>query len=230
MSAPRITKRTVDGLRAGTSEYFHWDSDLSGFGVRVRPTGAKSYVLKYRAGIALLAVCPIRLKNFAALALGTTFKEVDGRWWIVLPASATKSRRAEERCVPEWLNAAIEVYLNQSRPVLLGSEPPTNALWVSSSTGCAMTAKNLGTLISRVTLQTVGVYVSPHLFRTAAASTAAVYGGNTPYLASAVLNHTDPQTAEEHYNRASSMRASQIYSEIITDYLRTGGPQSSSSE
>jgi hypothetical protein len=36
--------------------------------------------------IALLAVCPIRLKNFAALALGTTFNDVDGRWWIALRA------------------------------------------------------------------------------------------------------------------------------------------------
>src|SRR5262249_29250854 len=50
MSAHRITKRTVDGLRPRASEYFHWDSELSGFGVRIRPTGAKSYVLKYRAG------------------------------------------------------------------------------------------------------------------------------------------------------------------------------------
>jgi hypothetical protein len=32
--------------------------------------------------IALLAVCPIRLKNFAALAIGHTFKEIHGSWWI----------------------------------------------------------------------------------------------------------------------------------------------------
>jgi integrase len=78
-----------------------------------------------------------------------------------------------------------------------------------------MTPKNLGILISKITLETLGVDVSPHLFRTAAASTAAVYGGQTPYLASAVLGHTDPRVTEEHYNRASSVSASRVYSEIL---------------
>ena len=129
----------------------------------------------------------------------------------------TKSGRPDERPVPAWLNRYIEVYLNQSRPVLLGSRPPTNALWISSTTGGRMTTKSLGTLISKITHETIGVDVSPHLFRTAAASTAAAYGGNTPHLASAVLNHTDPRVTEEHYNRATSMGASRIYAEIISN-------------
>src|SRR5262249_18092357 len=126
--------------------------------------------------IALLALCPIRLKNFAAPEIGQTFKEVHGRWWIALPGNMTKSRRPDERQVPTWLNRCIDVYLNQSRPLLLKSGPPTNALWISSTTGGRLTAKNLGTLISKITLETIGVDVSPHLFRTAAASTAAAYG------------------------------------------------------
>ena len=74
--------------------------------------------------------------------------------------------------------------------------------------------------MSKLTLQTLGVDVSPHLFRTAAASTAAAYGTDTPHLASAVLNHTDSRVAEEHYNRASSMNASKIYGEIVSELLR----------
>jgi integrase len=83
-----------------------------------------------------------------------------------------------------------------------------------------MTTKNMGILISKITLETVGVDVSPHLFRTAAASTAAAYGGNTPHLASALLSHTDPRVTEEHYNRASSVSASKIYADIINSLLR----------
>jgi integrase len=137
-----------------------------------------------------------------------------------LPGTVTKSRRPDERRVPEWLNSSIDLYLNQSRPVLLRSRSTTSALWISSRTGGPITTKNLGTLISRVTLETLGVDVSPHLFRTAAASTAAAYGGNTPHLASALLNHTDPRVTEEHYNRASSVSASKIYAEIIDSYLQ----------
>ena len=50
MASQRITKRVVDGLKARGSEYAVWDAQMPGFGVRVRPTGAKSYVVVYRAG------------------------------------------------------------------------------------------------------------------------------------------------------------------------------------
>ncbi|AUH66044.1 tyrosine-type recombinase/integrase [Paracoccus zhejiangensis] len=46
----RITKRSVDALRATGARYIAWDTALSGFGVRVGPTGSKTYVLKYRVG------------------------------------------------------------------------------------------------------------------------------------------------------------------------------------
>jgi integrase len=50
MTGQRITKRTVDALKANGSEFTVWDAAVSGFGVRVRPTGAMSYVVVYRAG------------------------------------------------------------------------------------------------------------------------------------------------------------------------------------
>jgi integrase len=50
LASQRITKRVVDNLKAHASEYAVWDAQLPGFGVRVRPTGAKSYVVVYRAG------------------------------------------------------------------------------------------------------------------------------------------------------------------------------------
>ena len=168
--------------------------------------------------IALLALCPIRVKNFAGLEIGQTFKDIKGRWWIALPGHLTKSGRPDERRVPEWLNRYIDLYLSQSRPVLLGSRSPTSALWISSTTGRGMTTKNLGTLISKVTLETVGVDVSPHLFRMAAASTAAIYGGNTPHLASALLNHTDRRVTEEHYNRANTASAAVAYAQMIAGF------------
>lgn len=50
MAAGRITKRTVDALRATGKEYVQWDGELTGFGVRVRPGGSKSFVAVYRTG------------------------------------------------------------------------------------------------------------------------------------------------------------------------------------
>jgi site-specific recombinase XerD len=168
--------------------------------------------------IALLAASPIRIKNFAELEIGKTFKEINGRWWVCLPASKTKSHRIDERRVPKYLNKIIEFYLTQARPRLIGSKSSSNWLWISSRTGGRFTTKNLGTLISKITLQTIGIDVSPHLFRTAAATSSALYGGSTPHLASAVLSHTDPRVTYEHYNRASSVNAARAYAAIVRQY------------
>jgi site-specific recombinase XerD len=165
--------------------------------------------------IALLADRPIRLKNFSALELGTSFKQIGGTWWITLPPSSTKSRRPDERPVAVWLNAYIDLYVNDSRPFLLGQTPYTNALWLSSTTGRPMTKKKVGSLISQITFETLGVALSPHLFRTSGATVAAVESRNLPHLASALLGHIDPRATEEHYDRASSFEAARIYAEII---------------
>ena len=50
MAGGRITKRTVDALKTTGREYVQWDEELKGFGVRVRPSGAKSFIAVYRTG------------------------------------------------------------------------------------------------------------------------------------------------------------------------------------
>jgi site-specific recombinase XerD len=165
--------------------------------------------------IVLLALCPMRIKNFAALEIGRTLKEVNGSWWIALSKSDTKAKSPEERRVPRRFNDVIDLYLDQSRPILMRSAGSTNALWISSRTGQRFTTKNLGILISKITLDTLGVDVSPHLFRTAAATTSAMYGSDTPHLASGVLGHRDRRVTQEHYIRATSINAAKIYAEII---------------
>ena len=47
---PRLTKRIVDAAEIRASEYFIWDDDIPGLGLRVLPSGRKGYVVQYRAG------------------------------------------------------------------------------------------------------------------------------------------------------------------------------------
>jgi site-specific recombinase XerD len=169
--------------------------------------------------IALLALHPIRIKNFAALAVADTFININGRWWLHIPSEDTKSHRVDERQVPDFITDAVNDYVKSHRAVLCRGDAEHAALWVSSTTGRQLTTKNLGTLISKLTRETIGVDVSPHLFRTAGASTAAVYGGKNPHLASALLNHRDPRVTEEHYNRATTFSAGDEYA-LITQFYR----------
>lgn len=44
----KLTKTVVDNAKPGEARYCMWDSETKGFGLRIQPTGAKSYVFLYR--------------------------------------------------------------------------------------------------------------------------------------------------------------------------------------
>src|SRR5262249_12056346 len=134
-----------------------------------------------RLMIALLALHQIRLKNFAVLDIGRSFKKVGNSWWIVLSNLETKEKRADERPVDKCLTTWIDRYLNIHRPVLARTDDAPTALWLSSNDGGPMSYSGVERAISATTLATVGINGSPHLFRTPAAATAAVSAGNTPH-------------------------------------------------
>ena len=192
--------------------------------------------------IALLALCPIRLKNFAALELQSSFRRVGPDWWIVLDRKETKSGRPDERRVPVDLDAALETYLLVHRPVLASADHGekdlrrcadvsassadllaniAGPLWLSSNTGRRMTYHGVERSISESTRLTLGVPISPHLFRTCAATSIYAHAGDNPHLASGVLQHVDRRVTEEHYNRATSVSAARQYAQIVSGVAAT---------
>jgi integrase len=44
----KITKRFIDGVSPGSKDQYFWDSEIRGFGLRVKPSGRKSYFIQYR--------------------------------------------------------------------------------------------------------------------------------------------------------------------------------------
>jgi hypothetical protein len=46
----KVTKRAVDSLVPGPKDIFLWDTEVSGFGCKVTPKGARSYVIQFRMG------------------------------------------------------------------------------------------------------------------------------------------------------------------------------------
>ena len=186
---------------------------LIGKARRLRPSFEAARIYRNGLMIAVLAFCPIRLKNFAQLEIGNTFQCIEGRWWIILTAEQTKSRRVDERQIPELLTPFIGEFLEVFRPILAGRQD--TALWISSTTKERMTIKNLGGLISKITKSEIGVDVSPHLFRTAAASTAASAMSVVPNLAAGLLGHVDRAITEIHYNRARTCDAAVSYAELL---------------
>lgn len=73
----KLTKRAIDALIAGEQRYVLWDAELKGFGMRVEPSGTKSFILRYRAGGRGSA------KRFITL----------GKYGVITPEEARRSAR-----------------------------------------------------------------------------------------------------------------------------------------
>jgi integrase len=89
-------------------------------------------------------------------------------------------------------------------------------LWVSRY-GRAMTYGSIYVAVTSVTEATIGVAISPHGFRYAAATTAAWKAGNMPHLASGILQHQDRRITDASYIRASSFEAAQQFGKMLRD-------------
>ncbi len=46
----KLTKRSVERLAVESEDYFVWDRDVRGFGLRTYPSGKKTYLVQYRSG------------------------------------------------------------------------------------------------------------------------------------------------------------------------------------
>jgi integrase len=182
-----------------------------------RPKLTRARIFRNGIMIALLAHCPVRLKNFAALEIGRSIVNVDGIWWIVLTAAETKEKREDERPVAEELTGSIERYLEIYRPILARGKTGSNALWIAWD-GKPMSQCSVAETITETTRMTVGVSVNPHLFRTAGVTTLATRAGNKPHAGSALLHHRPGPVTQENYNRASCISAGKSLSAVNQSY------------
>jgi site-specific recombinase XerD len=184
-----------------------------------RPKPTRATMFRNGLMIALLARCPIRLKNFAALEIGRSFVNVDGTWWIVLTAAETKEKRPDERPVPEELAEYIQRYLSVHRPILARNNKENNALWMAWD-GKPMSCASIAEIIPETTETTVGVKVNPHLFRTAGVTTLATRASDKPHAGAALLHHRPGPVTQENYNRASCVSAGKLLRDVNQRYRR----------
>jgi integrase len=86
MATRKLTKDLIRGLKPATASFIIWDTEIPGFGLRVQPSGVRTYLLKYRVGRGRQA--PIRkprISSADSLTLDQA-REI-ARKWIALAAA-----------------------------------------------------------------------------------------------------------------------------------------------
>ena len=112
MAAGRITKRTVDALKVTGKDFVHWDGELTGFGVRVRPTGSMSFVAVYRTGG---RNTPLRRVTIGAVGKIEVDKARDEAKQIIRQAELGQDRAADKAKARAEMtfDKVCDLYLNE---------------------------------------------------------------------------------------------------------------------
>jgi integrase/recombinase XerD len=174
-----------------------------------------SRAVRYRDGlmIALLAFAPLRRKNLASLEIGRHLIGDDNDRYIIIPAAETKTRAPIEFAIPELLLPYLDLYLAVVRSRLL-KNMSCQALWVSPRGG-ALRYGAIGDIVSRHTLSVLGLRLTPHDTRDAAATTWALSDPSKIGMAKDLLSHLNERTMQKHYNRAKAVEATRTYAAIV---------------
>ncbi len=177
----------------------------------------------FRDGLLLvfLGYHPLRLRNLSSLRLGHHLVDQGERFILNVDASETKTRQRIEQEVAPHLSEALHRYINQYRPTLVRARgrwhaPATDKLWISRD-GSPCSAETFRNIVARHARGPDGRPLSPHLFRSMAATSVAIEAPAAIAIIPAVLTHGSPKTAERHYNLAGSLEASRAHSRLLDD-------------
>ena len=86
----KLTKKALDALKPNSKETFHWDDELPGFGLRIKPSGVRSFLLQYRYG------------------QGRTRRIVIGRYGELTPEEARNRARAMRQQARDGIDPTAE--------------------------------------------------------------------------------------------------------------------------
>jgi integrase/recombinase XerD len=176
--------------------------------------------IRYRDGlmIALLAFIQPRHKNFAAIEIGRHLIKEGESWFIAIPPEDTKTKIGMDFPVPEILQPHLATYLDHVRPRML-RRPGCNALWVSAKGG-ALSYSAVGPVVTRHTTERLGIRITIHDARDAAATTWAIAAPDQIGIARGLLAHSDLRTTTRHYNRARGIEASRSHAQLLKKLRR----------
>ena len=171
--------------------------------------------------VAILTFAPVRLSNLASIELGQNLTKPGGPntpYWLVFPHYDVKNRIDLNFKFDQDLTDLIDEYVHQFRPALLRG---SNASWLfPGEAGKPKVAITFSLQITRRIQKAVGLRITVHQFRHAAA---AIYLKHRPgdyETVRRLLGHRDIQTTIRFYCGLETMQATQDFGKLIRQQIK----------
>jgi integrase len=171
--------------------------------------------------ILILIRAPIRMQNLASIQIGLNLVKPGGPeapYMLVFPDYDVKNGVPLEFAFDPTTTATIDEYVYQFRPLLMRSSNH-DYLFVGGNQGPKPT-KTLSRQISERLWKELGLEITPHQFRHAAAYIMLKADPGNYELVRRVLGHCNMATTKNFYIGLEMLEASRLFSEMVSDLAR----------
>lgn len=180
----------------------------------------KTQAIRFRQGlmIAFLVMRPVRRRTLLATSLvGHVQTHTDG-FNLFYQSADTKNKKAYDFPLPKVLVPHMQRYLEVHRPVLLQGKQ-SDALWINQY-GNPIKPDGFSRELPKVTKRVLGLELRPHAFRHIVATSIAETDPEHANIIRDLLGHATLDMAEQHYNRATGISASNAYQDVIEGFRK----------
>jgi hypothetical protein len=171
--------------------------------------------------IAILTFAPVRLSNLASIELGQNLIKPGGLntpYWLVFPHYDVKNKVDLNFKFDQPLTDLIDEYVHEFRPTLLRG---ANASWLFPGEGGQPKNKlEFGKQITRRIQKAVGLRITPHQFRHAAAAIYLKHHPGEYETVRRLLGHRDIQTTTRFYCGLLTMQATEQFGKLIRQQIK----------
>lgn len=165
-------------------------------------------------GIAILTFAPVRISNLVGIRIGQhLIRHADGSYLLSIPSSEVKNKVPLEFPLDAELSKLIDRYIQEFRPHLIDATDNDQLFPGVHKTMRAVTS--FGVRIARTVEEEVGVRITCHQFRHAAAATILRNDPGNYELVRRVLGHTSIKTTRDFYIGLETTEANRHYGKIL---------------
>lgn len=167
--------------------------------------------------IRILSVAPVRMQNLASIVLGINLVRPGGPgtpYILIFPDYDVKNRVTLEFPLDPGTTELIDRYVHNHRPVLMGGR--NHDFLFPGDAHDRKDPKTLSSQISRKLWKCLGLKVTPHQFRHAAAAIILRDSPGNYELVRRVLGHRNIQTTINFYIGLETLSATQRFADLVT--------------